>query len=47
MFWNLKKILEDKDFSELIKGGGMSFVLRFVGLVLACWETVMVEWVVV
>ena len=32
MFWNLKKILEDKDFSELIKGGGMSFVLRFVGL---------------
>tara|TARA_B100001250_G_scaffold9849_2_gene8566 strand:+ start:11960 stop:13321 length:1362 start_codon:yes stop_codon:yes gene_type:complete len=28
----LKKALEDKDFSELIKGSGMSFLLRFVGL---------------
>ena len=32
MSQGLKKALEDKDFSELIKGSGMSFLLRFVGL---------------
>ena len=28
----IKKALTDKDFSELVKGGGVSFFLRFGGL---------------
>ena len=31
----IKKALKDKDFSELIKGSGISFILRFGGL--GCW----------
>ena len=27
-----QKVLEDRDFSELLKGGGISFILRFGGL---------------
>ena len=32
MINRLKKVLEDKDLSELIKGSGISFFLRFGGL---------------
>ncbi len=42
MFWGFKKSLEDKDFSELIKGSGMSFVLRFVGLVVGYVLTLLI-----
>ena len=33
MIKRLQKALEDKDFAELIKGGGISFFLRFGGLI--------------
>ena len=42
MFNKLRGIFSDADFSELIKGGGISFVLRFGGLFIGYLLTLLI-----
>ena len=39
---SIKKALKDKDFSELVKGGGVSFFLRFGGLAVGYLLTIVI-----
>ena len=38
----IKKAFKDKDFSELIKGSGISFILRFGGLIVGYLLTLVI-----